>query len=69
MTTRRSWTPTELRAIARRPKVGEIDLDNMRQALLYAADLIEASDAVLEENRRLLAQIKTGAAKEGEKKQ
>jgi hypothetical protein len=56
----RIWTPETLRALANRPKVGQIDIDNMRRALLAAANLIEAADAVLEENRRLLAERNAG---------
>lgn len=56
----RMWTPETFRALANRPKVGQIDIDNMRRALRAAADLIEAADAVLEDNRRLLAERTAG---------
>lgn len=52
-----AWKPEEMRALANRPKVGQIDIDNMRQALLYAARVIEAGNTLLEENRRLLAEV------------
>jgi hypothetical protein len=55
MSTRRSWTPDELRELAARYPWNKIEATNVRAALGYCADLIHAADAVIEENRQRLA--------------
>lgn len=50
MTTRKTYTPAQMRNLAD-GKGSQFLMDDMRGALRYAADLIEAADAIVEENR------------------
>lgn len=50
--TRRTWTPEELREMEKqlaKPPYSPFLIDNLRAALVYAADLIDAADAAVKE--------------------
>lgn len=53
MTTRRTWTTEELREmekqLAKPPPYPPFLIDNLRAALVYAADLIDVADAAIKE--------------------
>jgi hypothetical protein len=49
-----SWTPKDLRSLASRPQLGQADIEEVRVALLYVANLVESADAAVADNRRLL---------------
>ncbi len=51
MTTRKTFTPAQMRDLAD-GKGSQFLMDDMRSALRYAADLIDAATAVIEENCR-----------------
>lgn len=60
---RRTWTPAELRDLAKTepsPMLPHL-LDTLRQALMYAADVMEAADAVIAERSGASAQPADGS--------
>lgn len=56
MTTRKTYTPAQMRELAA-GRGSQFLMDDMRGALLFAADLIEAADAVIEESRRAIKPV------------